>query len=282
LGDRDRLLQVVINLISNALKFTEQGSVTCKAIYTEHEVTISVIDTGIGIPEVDQPKIFEKFKQVGNPLTNKPKGTGLGLSICQEIVKHHGGKIWVESEIGQGSTFSFTLPMSVSIENGIKTLDIDSPLRHLQEPIGNTEVFPANSNKTILVVDDEAPMRELLRQQLNAEGYIIREAKDGRDAIAEVRKQLPDLVILDVKMPEMTGFDVAAVLKHNPQSMNVHIIILSVAEEQERGYRLGVDRYLIKPINTQELIDEVRYLLSQGTSSKKVIVVDREDGKNQS
>lgn len=282
LGDRDRLLQVVINLISNALKFTEQGSVTCKATYTEHEVTISVIDTGIGIPEVDQPKIFEKFKQVGNPLTNKPKGTGLGLSICQEIVKHHGGKIWVESEIGQGSIFSFTLPMSVPIENGVKILDIDSPLRHLPEPIGNTEVFPANSNKTILVVDDEAPMRELLRQQLNAEGYIIREAKDGRDAIAEVKKQLPDLVILDVKMPEMTGFDVAAVLKHNPQSMSVPIIILSVAEEQERGYRLGVDRYLIKPINTQELIDEVRYLLFQGTSSKKVIVVDREDGKNQS
>src|SRR3712207_8232641 len=90
------------------------------------------------------------------------------LSICQDLVKHHGGKIWVESEIGQGSTFSFTLPMSVSIENGIKTLDIDSPLRHLQEPIGNTEGFPANPNKTILVVDDEAPMRELLRQQLRS------------------------------------------------------------------------------------------------------------------
>jgi DNA-binding response OmpR family regulator len=104
-------------------------------------------------------------------------------------------------------------------------------------------------------------MRELLRQQLNAEGYRVREAKDGREAIAEVKKQLPDLVILDVRMPEMSGFDVAAVLKNNPETMSLPIIFLSVAEEQEWGYRLGIDRYFIKPINTQELLDEVRYLL---------------------
>jgi DNA-binding response OmpR family regulator len=148
--------------------------------------------------------------------------------------------------------------------------------------IANTESSPANPNKTILVVDDEAPIRELLRQQLSAQGYKLREAKDGRDAIAEVKKQIPDLVILDVKMPGMSGFDVAAVLKHNPQSMSIPIIMLSVEEEQERGYRLGVDRYLTKPINTQELLNAVRYLLSQGTSTKKVKGVDREDGKNQS
>jgi len=282
LGDRDRLIQVVINLISNAIKFTEEGSVTCKATCTDNEITISVIDTGMGIPEADQPKIFEKFKQVGNPLTDKPKGTGLGLSICQQIVKHHGGKIWVESELGQGSSFSFTLPINGLAVDIVKTIDIDTPVRQLPEVSTNPESSLAYSNKTILVVDDEAPMRELLRQQLSAEGYRVREAKDGRNAIAEVKKQLPDLVILDVKMPEMSGFDVAAVLKHNPQSMSMPIIILSVAEERERAYRLGVDRYLIKPINTQDLIDEVRYLLSQGTSHKKVIVVDREDGKNQS
>ncbi|MBD0364082.1 MAG: response regulator, partial [Coleofasciculus sp. C3-bin4] len=282
LGDRDRLLQVVINLISNALKFTEDGAVTCKASCTDHEITISVIDTGIGIPEVDQPKIFEKFKQVGNTLTDKPKGTGLGLSICQQIVKHHGGKIWVESELGEGSTFSFTLPISVSAVDGVTTSPINTPLRQLPEMIANTESSPANPNKTILVVDDEAPIRELLRQQLSAQGYKLREAKDGRDAIAEVKKQLPDLVILDVKMPQMSGFDVAAVLKHNPQTMSIPIIMLSVEEEQERGYRLGVDRYLTKPINTQELLNTVRYLLSQGTSTKKIKVVDREDGKNQS
>ncbi len=280
-GDRDRLLQVVINLISNAIKFTEEGSVTCKASCTDNEITVSVIDTGMGIPEVDQPKIFEKFKQVGNPLTDKPKGTGLGLSICQQIVKHHGGRIWVESELDQGSTFSFTLPIGVSAVDGVTTIPTNTSVRQLPELRVNTESSPANPNKTILVVDDEAPIRELLRQQLSTQGYKLREAKDGREAIAEVKKQLPDLVILDVKMPEMSGFDVAAVLKHNPQSMSIPIIMLSVEEEQERGYRLGIDRYLTKPINAQELLDAVRYLLAQGTSTKKVMVVDPEDGRNQ-
>jgi signal transduction histidine kinase/FixJ family two-component response regulator len=109
-GDRDRLIQVVINLISNAVKFTESGSITCAARLVNGEIVVSVTDSGIGIKPEDQPKVFEKFKQVGDTLTDKPKGTGLGLPICKEIVEHHGGRIWVESEIGKGSKFSFSLP----------------------------------------------------------------------------------------------------------------------------------------------------------------------------
>jgi signal transduction histidine kinase len=111
LGDRDRLIQVIINLLSNAVKFTERGSVTCQATRADGEILIRVIDSGIGIAEADQPKVFEKFKQVGDTLTNKPQGTGLGLPICKEIIEHHGGRIWVESEVGKGSVFSFTLPV---------------------------------------------------------------------------------------------------------------------------------------------------------------------------
>jgi signal transduction histidine kinase len=116
------LLQVVINLISNAVKFTEQGSVTCRVTVAPPfippigeerggDVVVSVIDTGMGIAPEDQPRVFEKFKQVGDTLTERPQGTGLGLSICKEIVEYHGGRIWVESEVGQGSTFSFALPI---------------------------------------------------------------------------------------------------------------------------------------------------------------------------
>ncbi len=112
MGDKNRLEQVMINLISNALKFTDKGSVLCRARKINDEIVISVIDTGGGIPEIDQEKIFEKFKQTGAILKDRPKGTGLGLTICKEIVKQHGGKIWVESEPGKGSTFSFTLPCS--------------------------------------------------------------------------------------------------------------------------------------------------------------------------
>jgi len=115
-GDNDKLTQVVINLISNAVKFTEEGTIICRARKINNEVTISVIDNGIGIAEADQEKIFEKFGQVGTTNKDKPKGTGLGLAICKEIVEHHGGRMWVESEPGKGSTFSFTLPLQHSIE----------------------------------------------------------------------------------------------------------------------------------------------------------------------
>jgi signal transduction histidine kinase/HAMP domain-containing protein len=110
-GDQDRLIQVVINLISNAVKFTAQGSVTCRARRVDSHILVSVSDTGLGIAQADQPRVFEKFKQVGDTLTNKPQGTGLGLPICKEIVGYHGGRIWVESELGKGSTFTFTLPI---------------------------------------------------------------------------------------------------------------------------------------------------------------------------
>lgn len=114
-GDRDRVIQVVINLISNASKFTEEGFVKCKAARREDEIVISIIDSGMGIPKEDHAKIFEKFRQAGDVLTGKPMGTGLGLTICKQIVEHHGGKIWVESEPGEGSSFSFTLPLSTQI-----------------------------------------------------------------------------------------------------------------------------------------------------------------------
>jgi len=112
LGDRDRLIQVLVNMVSNALKFTESGSVTCRARVEGHYVVIDVIDTGIGIPESEQHKVFEKFNQIGATLTNKPKGTGLGLAICKHIVESHGGRIFFVSRPGAGSTFTFTLPIA--------------------------------------------------------------------------------------------------------------------------------------------------------------------------
>ena len=116
-GDRDRLEQVVINLVSNAVKFTEHGTIICRARKLDNEIKVSVIDSGIGIAVADQEKIFDRFKQIGNILTDKPKGTGLGLSICKQIVEHHGGRIWVESRLDKGSNFSFTLPIPPRPEN---------------------------------------------------------------------------------------------------------------------------------------------------------------------
>jgi DNA-binding response OmpR family regulator len=275
-GDRDRLIQVVINLISNAVKFTTTGSVTCRAVERGGEIVVSVIDTGLGIAPADQPKVFEKFKQVGDTLTDKPKGTGLGLPICKEIVEHHGGRVWVASEPGKGSTFSFTLPFKSEPAAASAALTLESLVKQLRERVDVSAPKPRGGQPSILAVDDDPHIRELLRQEFSEAGYRLRLAGDGREALAEIRRERPDLVILDVMMPEINGFDVAAVLKNDPLTMDIPIVMLSIVQDKERGYRLGVDRYLTKPIDTELLFKEVGALLEQGKSKKRVLVVDED------
>jgi signal transduction histidine kinase/DNA-binding response OmpR family regulator len=276
-GDHDRLIQVVINLISNAVKFTSEGSICCSAHCRENGILVSVKDSGIGIAPADQPKVFEKFKQVGDTLTDKPKGTGLGLPICKEIIEHHGGRIWVESALGEGSTFFFALPITdqaqqVKLLPARPSIDIEALVRRLRDTVTSQQA----QHKSILVVDDDPNIRTLLQQELTEAGYAVRLAEDGRKALSLIREEIPGLVILDVMMPEMNGFDVAAVLKNDPATMHVPIIILSILEDRERGFRLGVDRYLTKPIDTGSLFQEMDTLLGQGKSRKKVMVVDED------
>jgi DNA-binding response OmpR family regulator/anti-sigma regulatory factor (Ser/Thr protein kinase) len=274
-GDRDRLIQVVINLISNAVKFTDTGSVTCRAVQKNGTLVVSISDTGMGIAPADQPKVFERFKQVGDTLTDKPKGTGLGLPICREIVEHHRGQIWVESEVGKGSTFAFSLP-TVTGQSASRPLEIESLMRQLRQHIDVAAPARRDRQPSILVVDDDPHIRELLNQEFTEAGFRVRMAGNGREALGEVRRERPDLVVLDVMMPEINGFDVAAVLKNDPQTLDIPIIILSIVQDRERGFRLGVDRYLTKPIDTSLLFREVDTLLAQGTSHKRVLVVDED------
>lgn len=284
MADSDRILQVMINLISNASKFTDEGTVTCRVHQDGDDVIVSVTDTGMGIAPEDQPKVFERFKQVGDTMTDKPAGTGLGLPICQQIVEHHGGNIWVESEIGKGSTFAFRLK-AYKEENTIDTrelgpMTLDSLVERLKAKVANVPTAAAlvaeakPAGKEILVVDDESHIRELLRQELEGEGYTVREAKDGVEAMQKVKEHRPDLIILDVMMPNVNGFDLLTMLKTDIDTMNVPTIILSIVEDKERGFRLGVDRYLTKPLNTERLFNEVSTLLNQGTSKKRVMIVD--------
>jgi CheY-like chemotaxis protein len=276
-GDRDKLIQVVVNLLSNAVKFTKEGIVTVKVFNKDGDITVGITDTGIGIAAEDHDKVFEQFKQVGDTLTDKPKGTGLGLPICKEIVERHGGKIWLESEFGQGSTFYFTLPGNIEEGKPVRHMHLDGLLRRLKERVEVSQPTATNSNATILVVDDDDGIRSLLKQELSEAGYTIEEAANGKEAVAKIRSVRPDLVILDVMMPEMNGFDVAAILKNDPMTMDIPIIILSIVQDKTRGFRIGVDRYLTKPIDTDLLFTEIGDLLEQGKSRKKVMVVD-EDG----
>ena len=275
-GDRDKLIQVIINLISNSVKFTDKGSVTCTVSQQKNEIVVSISDTGIGIAPGDFAAVFEQFKQVGgDTLTDKPKGTGLGLPICKEIVEHHGGRIWLESEVGKGSTFSFALPITKT--NGVaRPMHLEDLVKQLKEQVAQSQINIAGKASKILIVDDDDSIRSLLQQELSDAGYTIEEARNGKEALASVRKQRPDLIILDIMMPEMNGFDVAAVLKNDPQTMDIPIIVLSIVQDKTRGFRIGVDRYLTKPIDTGLLFSEIGSLLEQGKSKKKVMVVDQD------
>jgi CheY-like chemotaxis protein len=178
--------------------------------------------------------------------------------------------------MGKGSTFYFTLPIPPDQQQDTKNININTLLQQLKGHSSTTSESAQESHKTILVVDDDVHIRALLRQELEAQNYEIREAKNGLEAIHLAKQARPDLIVMDVMMPQMNGFDAAAVLKHDPQTMDIPLIILSILEDKERGYRLGVDRYLSKPINTETLLTEVGLLLSQETSSKKVLVVDED------
>ncbi len=276
-GDRDKLIQVVVNLLSNAVKFTKEGTVTCSAFLKDGGIVVGITDTGIGIAPGDHAKVFEQFKQVGDTLTDKPKGTGLGLPICKEIVEHHNGKIWLESDLGKGSTFYFMLPVIPKDEKAVRHIQLNDLVRQLKKRMEQSHPDISDHAATILVVDDDEGIRSLLKQELAEAGYTVNEATNGKEAITSIRANRPDLVILDVMMPEMNGFDVAAILKNDPQTMEIPIIILSVVQDKSRGFRIGVDRYLTKPIDTSLLFSEIGHLLEQGKSRKKVMVVDEDN-----
>ncbi len=296
IGDRDRLVQVVINLVSNAVKFTPAGEVSLTLASERGEVRVAVRDTGVGIAPADHAAVFEQFQQVGDTLTEKPQGTGLGLPICKQIVEHHGGRLWLESSLGEGSTFAFTLPALTlapvaagGVDAGgasgrpggrsVAALEAGVRLRRHVEAVlaaglpavaGAAATPPlalahatdtAGSPATVLVVDDDPQVRSLLRQALEEAGHEVLEAADGVSALASVRSRSPDLVVLDVMMPHLSGFDVAAALKGDLDTRAIPIVILSVVEDAQRGYRLGVERYLTKPVDVSALVADVGALL---------------------
>lgn len=272
--DKDKLIQVVTNLLSNAIKFTpEFGTVTVSSRAIETDlggtagaapaklVQISVADTGIGIAPEDVDAVFQKFRQVGDTLSDRPKGTGLGLPICREIIENYGGRIWVDSQLGEGSTFNFTIPTGRKEHQATTNVGDD----------GFGAADPPNT-KMILVVDDETNVRRLLSHELIRQGYLVLEASNGKQATDLAREYLPDLITMDVLMPQGDGYDAITELKNDAATQDIPILIISIVEDKQRGIELGANEFITKPFKIEEILDKVGDLLRGG--GKKVLIAD--------
>lgn len=262
-GDRDKLVQVLNNLIGNAVKFTpEGGRIRVVGRREDERLVVTVQDTGIGIPDKFHDVIFEKFGRVDSSETRDIKGTGLGLSIAHSIVEAHGGTLTVDSQEGRGSTFRVILPALTAPERP----RMATPPRLLGE---------LGIGKRVLVVDDEENIRRLLRHILEAEGFQVLEARNGAEALARAMSDRPHVITLDIMLPDMDGFEVLETLKGHPDIENVPVVILSIIEDREKVYRLGAAGYLTKPIDRDALLTRVHELtVGVDPDKRDVLVVD--------
>jgi signal transduction histidine kinase/DNA-binding response OmpR family regulator len=263
-ADKVRIRQIFLNLISNALKFTEHGHVTIKSILKGKKIILSVEDTGIGIGRESIGKVFDEFTQLAGA-TGETKGTGLGMAITKKFVEMHGGRIWVESELGVGSTFWIILPIK-----SIKFEEMKYPHLSAQKDANNMKAI-VDAAKTILVADDDKYIVSLYKKYLEAEGHTVITVSDGKEIVDKVKELIPDCVILDILMPHRTGWEIIEELKQIPETKDIPIIISSIIDEKNRGFALGAKAYLVKPVHKDELLFHLTRLTQKRA---RVLIID--------
>ncbi|MBI9081655.1 MAG: response regulator [Pseudodesulfovibrio sp.] len=271
-GDRSRLVQVMVNLISNAVKFTENSPIICRVQMDGNTVLVSVSDNGAGIAEENLNVIFDKFKQAGDTLTEKPEGTGLGLPICRQIVEHHGGRIWAESEPGKGSIFFFSLP-TVRTMSGDTAVVPEDCKKIMPEPDSAMLVREVADNEVeplILVVDDDPTLGLFLTQVFEEQGFRVLLAVNGEEAIEMARDFIPNLITMDLMMPGMDGHTAIKCLRHNPFTRHIPILVLSALTD---GSVAGGDIALTKPIDDTHLVEIARALLLEKDVRRSCLVL---------
>ena len=239
-GDDRRLTQVLLNLVGNAIKFTDQGEVAIKASATNGAYTIAVRDSGPGILPADQEKIFEEFQQVDSSPTKTKSGTGLGLSIAKRIVEMHGGRLWVE--------FEPSLRFNILVYG----------------PDTGGAAGRAAMSKRILVVEDQEDNRQILRDLLESASYDVIEAEDGQAALAMVKMQRPDLILMDIQLPLMDGYEATRRIKADPDLQNIPIIVVTsyaLSGDDEKARAAGCDGYVTKPFSPRQLLAKIKEFL---------------------
>jgi PAS domain S-box-containing protein len=283
-ADPDRIIQVLTNLLSNAIKFSPPGStiwlraemrdrsdgetlssLPCSSAFASY-VLFTVQDQGRGIPSDKLESIFERFQQVDASDSRRKGGTGLGLAICRSILQQHDGRIWAESTLGMGSTFYFTLPVLNRFEHAELSLrsQLDEPTlsRQSQCPL-------------VLLCDDDASIRQVVRVMLERQGYQVLTVASGQDAVEQAMAQHPDVILLNLIMPGMNGWETLAILKQQPETRTIPVIILSglLPDARESPYA-GISDWVVKPPEPKVLRQALKRALANHDPLKVLIVED--------
>jgi PAS domain S-box-containing protein len=270
--DKEMWEKIVLNLLSNAFKYTLKGSITVSIAVEGKNVVLKISDTGVGIPENELPKIFQRFHRSQKTVGRSYEGTGIGLALVNELVKLHEGQIYVTSKEDYGTEFTVTIPIGknhlpasqiMQKESDFRSLlsdtFIDEATTLIEKPFGNQIEIKGTNSPTILIVDDNTDMRSYIKSLLH-DKYNVTTSNNGADALKLMKASLPDLILSDIMMPVMDGIQLLKAVKENPVTQNIPVILLSARAGEEskiEGYETGADDYLIKPFSTKELIARV-------------------------
>ena len=282
-ADKTRIRQVMLNIVSNAAKFTDKGEIKLKIKNTRYSeigfikgnsdsycprrttirdrnfILVSVGDTGIGIKKEDMPKVFEEFRQIDSSSIRKEGGTGLGMTISSKFVELHGGEIWVESQFGKGSTFHIVIPVGEPVvREGMKKIE--------------KEIAPiVQRERVVMVIDDEVNSITLFSKILEREGYKVIGIRSPEKVVEHVMEIKPDIIILDVIMPGIDGWEIIQRLKSNSETKGIPVIFCTIVADKKRGFSLGASEYLIKPVRDEDLIMALDRL---NGNVKTILVID--------
>jgi len=266
-ADVTKVRQALFNLLSNASKFTDKGSITLRARRQGADLVFDVIDSGIGMTPEQVGRLFKAFAQADSSTSKKYGGTGLGLALSRKFCQIMGGDLTVASEAGKGSTFTATIPAQV-----IEVAEDSNPAASAT-PAGT---LSTGSGPLVLVIDDDATVQDLLRRSLNRDGFRVETASDGATGLARARELRPAIITLDVMMPGMDGWEVLAALKEDPETADIPVIVVSIVDERGLGFSLGAADYLTKPLDFSRLSSVVNRHAKVGQGQRVLVVEDDE------